>query len=83
MARRLSTAWSTVARLHLPIAADAEAALPEYAARRSIQRLVLPSGKRVLPHLRQPHLVWRCIHFDTVCDTHQLRKAFVSRTVLG
>ena len=21
-----------------------------------------------MPHLRQPHLVWRCIHFDTVCD---------------
>ena len=57
-----------VARLHLPIAPDTEAALSKYAARRSTPRLVLPSGERVLPHLRQPHLVWRCIHFDTVCD---------------
>ena len=57
-----------VARLRLPIAPDTEAALPEYAVRRSTLRRVFPSGERVSPHLRQPHLVWRCIHFDTVCD---------------
>lgn len=56
------------ARLCLPVTADAEAALPKFAARRSTPRRVLPGGKRVLPHLRQPHLVWRCIHFDTVCE---------------
>ncbi|WP_210391440.1 DNA methyltransferase, partial [Rothia sp. HMSC058E10] len=57
-----------VARLHLPIAPDAETALPEYAARRSTIRRVLPSGERVSPHLRHPRTTNPCIHFDTVCD---------------
>ena len=57
-----------VARLHLPIAPDAETALPEYAARRSTIRRVLPSGERVSPHLRHPRTTNPCIHFDTVCE---------------
>ena len=57
-----------VARLRFPIAPNAEAALPEYAARRSPLRRVLPSGERVSPHLRHQRPARRCIHFDTVCD---------------
>ena len=68
-----------VARLYLPIAPDTEAALSKYAARRSTPRLVLPSGERVLPHLRQPHLVWCCIHFDTVCEPFVGTGTFVAR----
>ncbi|CEH06951.1 Putative uncharacterized protein [Propionibacterium freudenreichii] len=68
-----------VAQLHLPIAPDAETALPEYAARRSTPRRVVPSGERVSPHLCLPRPVWCCIHLDTVCDPFTGTGTFIVR----